>query len=147
MINETNNLDQTAIIDCRGPDPGAFHDAYRAFAIRARLDREHGNHANQLIWEGPVLIIGDTQCELNSFIAMDRWLDGGREGQGLQGTLAQKVARDKPTDIGDRCYDGNGTKVSDGLCPRRASCRSTGRRARSPATRSRPTRTSASSSR
>ena len=44
MINETNNLDQTAIIDCRGPDPGLFHDAYRAFAVRARLDREHGGH-------------------------------------------------------------------------------------------------------
>ena len=54
MINEANNLDRTAIIDCRGPDPGAFHDAYRAFAMRARLDREHGDHDNQLIWEGPV---------------------------------------------------------------------------------------------
>ena len=57
MINEANNLDRTAIIDCRGPDPGAFHDAYRAFAVRARLDREHGGHANQLIWEGPVALI------------------------------------------------------------------------------------------
>ena len=27
MINSTNNLDQVAIIDCRGPDTGAFHDA------------------------------------------------------------------------------------------------------------------------
>ncbi|MDT4943097.1 MAG: hypothetical protein QOJ34_3186, partial [Pseudonocardiales bacterium] len=53
MINEANNLDETAIIDCRGPDPGAFHDAYRAFAMRARLDRANGGHANQLIWEGP----------------------------------------------------------------------------------------------
>ena len=25
--------------------PGLFHDAYRAFAVRARLDRAHGNHA------------------------------------------------------------------------------------------------------
>ncbi|MGH8457440.1 MAG: DUF6351 family protein, partial [Stenotrophobium sp.] len=50
-INETNNMNRTAIIDCRGPDPGLFHDAYRAFAVRARLDREHGNHNNQLIWE------------------------------------------------------------------------------------------------
>ena len=38
MINEANTLDRTAIIDCRGPDPGAFHDAYRAFAMRARID-------------------------------------------------------------------------------------------------------------
>ena len=41
MINETNNLNRTAIIDCRGPNPGLFHDAYRAFAVRARLNRAH----------------------------------------------------------------------------------------------------------
>jgi hypothetical protein len=116
MINETNNLDQTAIIDCRGPDPGAFHDAYRAFAIRARLDREHGTHANQLIWEGPVEIFGDTQCELNSFIAMDRWLTA-IENDSSSISLSEKVAADKPADLGDRCYNGSGTKVSDGLCP------------------------------
>src|SRR4051812_34046072 len=115
MINETNNLDRTAIIDCRGPDPGAFHDAYRAFAVRARLDREHGGHPNQLIWEGPVLILGDNQCELNSFEAMDRWLTAVEKDK-RTGTLPQKVARDKPADLGDRCYDGNGEKVMDGLC-------------------------------
>jgi hypothetical protein len=115
MINETNNLDQTAIIDCRGPDPGAFHDAYRAFAVRARLDREHGNHGNQLIWEGPVLIKGDSQCELNSFAAMDRWLSAVEKDKSHK-TLPQKIASDKPSDLGDRCYDGNGNKMSDGLC-------------------------------
>ena len=44
-INSGNNLDQVAIIDLRGPDPGAFHDAYRSWAIRARLEREHGTFA------------------------------------------------------------------------------------------------------
>jgi hypothetical protein len=116
MINEANNLDRTAIIDCRGPDPGAFHDAYRAFAVRARLDRANGNHANQLIWEGPAVIIGDAQCEQNSFDAMDRWLSAVEKDRG-GGSLAKRIARDKPRDLGDRCYDGAGQKVSDGLCP------------------------------
>src|SRR3954454_6392075 len=115
MINEGNNLDRTAIIDCRGPDPGAFHDAYRAFAMRARLDRAHGNHDNQLIWEGPAVIIGDTSCEVNSFDAMDKWL-AAVEKDKAKGTVAKKVARDKPKDATDRCYDGNGEKVSDDLC-------------------------------
>ena len=115
MINEANNLDDTAIIDCRGPDPGAFHDAYRAFAMRARLDRANGNHANQLIWEGPTLIIGDTRCEYNSFLAMDGWL-AAVEKDKAKGTTAEKVARDKPKDLSDRCYSGSGTKVSDALC-------------------------------
>jgi hypothetical protein len=116
MINEANNLDQTPIIDCRGPDEGLFHDAYRAFAMRARLDRAHGNHRNQVIWEGPTTIIGDPRCQENSFLAMDRWLTAVEDDHG-RGSLAQKVARDKPTDLTDRCYDGNGSKVSDDLCP------------------------------
>jgi Tannase-like family of unknown function (DUF6351) len=116
MINEANNLDRTAIIDCRGPDEGLFHDAYRAFAVRARLDRAHGNHRNQLIWEGPVPLTADQQCERNSFLAMDRWLTAVEQDQ-RGGSYAQKIARDKPADLTDRCYDGNGGKVSDDLCP------------------------------
>ncbi len=114
-INETNNLDQTAIIDCRGPDPAAFHDAYRAFAVRGRLDREHGGHANQAIWEGPVEILGDLQCETNAFLAMNRWL-AAVEQDSRPGTVAEKVARDKPADITDRCYSGVGQKLTDDLC-------------------------------
>ena len=115
MINEANNMNRTAIIDCRGPDPGAFHDAYRAFAMRARLDREHGGHANQLIWEGPVVILGDSQCEANSFDAMDEWL-GSVEKDKKKGSHAQKIVRDKPADLSDRCYDGAGQKLTDKLC-------------------------------
>jgi hypothetical protein len=44
-VNSTNNLDRVAVVDLRGPDPGAFHDAYRSWAIRARLEREHGTFA------------------------------------------------------------------------------------------------------
>jgi hypothetical protein len=116
MINETNNLDRTAIIDCRGPDEGAFHDAYRAFALRARLDREHGGHRNQLIWEGPTTIIADPQCERNSMLAMDLWLTAV-ENDHSKKPLERKIARDKPADLTDRCYDGKGAKVSDALCP------------------------------
>ena len=116
MINETNNLDRTAIIDCRGPDEGLFHDAYRAFALRARLDREHGGHANQLIWEGPTIILADPQCEVNSMVAMDRWLTAV-ESDHSKRPLERKIVRNKPADLTDRCYDGQGGKVSDALCP------------------------------
>jgi hypothetical protein len=116
MINETNNMNQVAIIDCRGPNPGLFHDAYRAFAVRARLDREHGTHANQLIWEGPVALVADKDCELNSFIAMDRWL-AAVEKDHSSSSLPRKIIHDKPADLSDACWDGNGNKVSSGLCP------------------------------
>src|SRR5581483_4646254 len=116
MINETNNLNQTAIIDCRGPDPGAAHDSYRAFAIRARLDREHGTHANQAIWEGSAPIIGDNRCLENSLIAMDGWLAAIAADHSSK-SLARKVIDDRPADIHDQCYSGSGQKISDGLCP------------------------------
>jgi hypothetical protein len=83
--------------------------------MRARLDREHGNHENQLIWEGPVAIMGDTQCEVNSFLAMDGWLAAIEKDTSTR-TLAQKVAADKPDDLSDRCYDGAGHKLLNDIC-------------------------------
>ncbi len=115
MVNEATHLDQTAIIDCRGPDPGAFHDAYRAFAMRSRLDRAHGGHANQLIWEGPAPIVGDDDCENQSFVAMDRWL-GAVERDGRDLPVADKIAQDKPADLTDRCYDGAGQQLTSAVC-------------------------------
>ncbi len=116
MINETNNMNLVAIIDCRGPNPGLFHDAYRAFAVRARLDREHGTHANQLIWEGPVPLVADKDCELNSFKAMNKWLSAVA-GDHSSKSLPEKIIHDKPAGLSDECWDGNGNKVSGSLCP------------------------------
>lgn len=115
LINETNNLNQTAIIDCRGPDPGAAHDAYRAFAIRARLDREHGGHGNQVIWEGPEPIFADANCELNAFKAMDRWLSAV-EHDGTDRSTASKLLADKPSDVTDECWSGVGVMLWHSLC-------------------------------
>jgi Tannase-like family of unknown function (DUF6351) len=115
MINETNNLDRTAIIDCRGPNPELVHDSYRAFAVRARLDREHGGHNNQLIWEGPTNIVGDEQCHLKSLIAMDQWLAAVEQDTGTA-SLAQKIVNDKPSSLSDACWDGVGNKLSNQLC-------------------------------
>ena len=49
-------------------------------------------------------------------LAMDRWLTAV-ENDHSRKPLERKIARDKPADLTDRCYDGNGVKVSDGLCP------------------------------
>jgi hypothetical protein len=114
-INEATYYDQTAIIDCRGPDPGLFHDAYRAFAVRARLDREHGSHANQLIWEGPFPVIGDTACNVTGLNAMNRWLEAV-EGDISDTLLATKLVANKPADLGDQCWSGAGVKLADRLC-------------------------------
>ncbi|MEX2556326.1 MAG: DUF6351 family protein [Actinomycetota bacterium] len=116
-INTASNLDQTAIIDLRGPDPGAFHDSYRAWAVRARLEREHGTHANQVIWGGAAPIIGDVNYTTFGLVAMDRWL-AAIEKDHRDLPLAQKIIEDKPADIHDQCSDGIGHVIPvEEACP------------------------------
>jgi hypothetical protein len=101
-INSANNMDQVAIIDLRGPDPGAAHDAYRSWEVRARLDREHGTHENQVIWFGPVPLLGDPNFATDGLIAMDEWL-AAVEADKSSKPLAQKIIDDKPGDLQDEC--------------------------------------------
>jgi Tannase-like family of unknown function (DUF6351) len=116
MINETNNLGQVAIIDCRGPNPEEAHDAYRAFAVRARLERENGTSANQLIWEGPLPLEASANCQPNAIVSMDGWLSHVYSDERAL-PLATKVIADKPSEIGDRCYNAAGeVTATHSLC-------------------------------
>jgi len=102
-VNETNNLTGVPIIDLRGPDPGAFHDAYRSWAIRARLEREEGHFpTNDVIWFGQTPLIGDPSYTTEGLLAMDRWLSAV-EADHRDVSLQQKVADDRPADVHDRC--------------------------------------------
>jgi hypothetical protein len=104
-VNETNNLAGVAIIDLRGPDPGAFRDAYRTWTIRARLEAQEGHFPkNDVIWFGETPLIGDPNYTVQGLQAMDRWLsavDGDRRNV----ALATKVADDRPADVHDQCSD------------------------------------------
>ena len=112
-INSTNNMKGVAIIDLRGPDPGAFHDAYRSWAIRARLEREEGHFPrNHVIWFGHAPLIGDPSWTTEGLLAMDRWL-AKVEADHRQLSLAQKVAEDRPEDIKDRCSQIDGVEQVD----------------------------------
>jgi hypothetical protein len=101
-INGAANLDQVAIIDLRGPDHGAFHDAYRSWAIRSRLEREQGHFRNQAIWVGHVPLLGDPSFTTEGLLAMDRWLtevEADRSGA----PLAERIVANRPADVQDRC--------------------------------------------
>jgi hypothetical protein len=116
MINETNNLGQVAIIDCRGPNPEQAHDAYRAFAVRARLERENGTAANQLIWEGPVALQASANCQPQALPAMDSWLSAVYSDERSL-SLPTKIIADKPSELGDRCYNAAGeVTAAHSLC-------------------------------
>lgn len=104
LINVANNLNKVAIIDCRGPDPAIFHDAYRAYAIRARLDQAHGHHNNHLIYGGDLILFGDTQCLATSFDDMDRWLAAVEKDTSSR-PIDQKLTTNKPADLNDSCFN------------------------------------------
>jgi hypothetical protein len=101
-INSANHLDQVAIIDLRGPDPGAFHDAYRSWATRARLEREHGHFDNQVIWMGQVPLIGDPRWTTEAMLTMDRWLAAVEQDDSAR-PLPEKIVANRPPDLRDRC--------------------------------------------
>ncbi len=108
-INQANNMDSLAIIDLRGPDPGAFHDAYRTWAIRARLEREQGKFPlNHVIWFGAVPLTGGYGDD--AVQAMDSWLTEVEADDGA-GSLADKVAENRPGDLQDKCSNVEGVEA------------------------------------
>jgi hypothetical protein len=116
LINETNNLKNVAIIDLRGTDQGEFHDVYRAFAIRARLEQQNGTFANQVIWEGVVPLLGDVNYTTQGLLAMDQWLSAV-EKDGSAKALSQKIIADRPSGVHDQCTDGIGQVIpSQQIC-------------------------------
>jgi hypothetical protein len=83
--------------------------------LRARLDRDFGEHANQVIWGGPVQIIGNVDFFRQGLIAMDGWLGAvARDHAAIP--LAQKVIADRPADMHDTCFNGLFGVINPGLC-------------------------------
>jgi hypothetical protein len=115
-VNTASNMDQVAIIDLRGPDPGAFHDVYRTYAMRDRLLREHGTAENQVLWRGQVALSGDSSYAVQSIFAMDRWL-AAVEADKRKVPLARKILDARKTaKVTDRCTNGAGQDVSPSVC-------------------------------
>lgn len=115
-VNTAAHLDEVAIIDLRGPDPGAFHDVYRTYAMRDRLIREHGTAANQVLWRGQVPLYGDENFVTEGIRAMDRWLSVVEQDTGDR-PLAEKIveARDE-AGVSARCTDGIGHDIPAEVC-------------------------------
>ena len=114
-INSANNLDKVAIIDLRGPDPGAFHDVFRTYAMRARLERNFGTAANQVLWRGQIPLVGDPSFAQDSVFAVDRWL-AAVDADDRKIPRARKIIEDRPEAVADRCTDGRGNEQPLALC-------------------------------
>jgi len=110
-----SNLNQVAIIDLRGPDNGSFHDVYRTYAMRDRLQRNFGTAANQVLWRGQVDLLGDTNYADQAVLAADTWV-AAYEADTRDVPLAQKIIEDKPQSLTDRCTDGAGNDTPASSC-------------------------------
>ena len=115
--NTTANMDEVAIIDLGGPEPGAFHDVYRKYSLRDRLVREHGTSANQVMWEGQVALLGDPSFVDASISKMDEWLAAVEADVRTGVPLSQKIldARAKASVV-DRCVGANGVDAPAPVC-------------------------------
>ena len=110
-VNEANNLKNVAIIDLRGPDPGAFHDAYRTWSMRARLENAEGHFPfNHVIWFGETPLIGSPTYQSEAVVAMDKWLSAV-ESDKRQLSLEEKVAQDRPPEAHDKCSNVEGIEL------------------------------------
>jgi hypothetical protein len=101
-LRVTPIIDQRTDLDAAGFG-NDIHTTEWSYVMRQRLIDANGTAGNQAIIEtsfDPATFAAANAYELD---AMNRWLnriDGDRSGR----SLAQKVLRDKPADLGDGCY-------------------------------------------
>jgi hypothetical protein len=114
-VDTASNLNNVAIIDLRGPDEGSFHDVYRTYALRDRLLQNFGTAANQILWQGPIPLLGDSTFADAAIFAEDGWL-AKVYADHRDIPLSEKIIEDKPDTVADRCTNGNGTDVPFYTC-------------------------------
>jgi hypothetical protein len=102
LINEANHLDEVAMINHGGPDPGLAHDYAHAFWTEERLQADQGHTANRVMWFGPVPLVGNVSWATEALTRMDAWLSAIEVDRSRR-SLARKVVADKPADLTDRC--------------------------------------------
>ena len=132
-------LAKTAIIDMRGYDdsvinvpPGfagipaanlqgvalfGIHQQWRSFAIRDRLDRDGGGHANQVMWRfGRSGFAAPAALANDAFLTMDSWLTTLKADTSTA-MIEQKVRTARPATATDYCLlssdAAQSTKVTD----------------------------------
>jgi hypothetical protein len=113
--NTAANLDEVAIIDLRGPDPGAFHDVYRTYALRDRIIRQHGHADNMALWRGSVPLLGDPTFINDAVFALDEWL-AAVEADISDAPLADRIVANRSDAAADRCTNGSAVPMPAEYC-------------------------------
>ncbi len=103
---------KTAVIDLRGWDDAGtsppaipIHYQWRSFSIRERLDREYGDHGNQVMWRfsnGLLPAGASASLTLEAFVMMDQWLTA-LKADASHRRIEDKVRATKPAGAVDFC--------------------------------------------
>jgi len=105
---------KTAVIDLRGWDDAGtspplipIHYQWRTFSIRERLDREFGDHDNQVIWRFSTGLLPPaagpgSELPAEAFLTMDQWLTTLKADTGHR-RIEKKVRDAKPANAVDFC--------------------------------------------
>jgi hypothetical protein len=114
QVLDARQLATVPIIDLRGyHETQEIHTSFHSYQTRAKLDRDNGTHANQIIWTFPPspTILPPPDIALKSLLLMDNWL-AGIEADHSGAPLAWKVRAHKPADAVDACWI-NGQQTTD----------------------------------
>lgn len=115
LVNEGSNLDQVAMINYGGPDPGLAHGYAHAWWMQDRLRRSTGTTANRVLWFGEVPLIGDPRWIWESVQRVDEWLSRVEKDTRAV-PLSTKIIEDKPASLVDRCTNVPGIESVGALC-------------------------------
>jgi uncharacterized tannase-like protein DUF6351 len=110
-VTSGRELAKVPIIDLRGTSNNEIHNDFHSYETRARLDRDAGGHANQIIWTNPASLAGDPAAADQAFLLLDQWVSRIEADQSSD-PLATKVVRNKPAGAVDACWVA-GRKVTD----------------------------------
>jgi hypothetical protein len=118
QVNDGRGLKAVPIISLQDwSETHEIHTSFHSWEMRARLDRDNGNHTNQIIWTYPAQfalggVSPDRFLTLKSFLLMDRWLSG-MEADHSSAPLSVKVGRDKPAGAIDACFTAADNEIKD----------------------------------
>lgn len=113
-VNAASHLDKVPILDIRGTSEG-YHEGYRSYVVRSRLDREVGSHDNHVLWRAPIPLQGDLRFADDAIVAMDKWLSAIEKDK-RNIPIARKIIQNKPASLIDRCTNGAGADIPTGIC-------------------------------
>jgi hypothetical protein len=109
-------LASTPIIDFRtytdfaAPFGGDIHTRFHSFVMRQRLEDANGTAANQVIFISNSAGAGAMTVE--ALTRMEQWL-AAIHADTAPGSAAEKVIRNRPTDLSDACWTSPTTKINE----------------------------------